>query len=205
MTLILELQRQPDVYRPSEALAAVVGSGPQTRCAMLRVGACSLLPHSHIEEITGAADWSCLLSAGWLGGSLMKVGVMQAIWAYIKQHRLQNDAHPALIRCDARLKALFREDSLKMATISEKISPHLKPEEPVKLEYTVTWASSDTSSTVHHTAAAATSDRVLRGGLPCQFKHRKCTACCAASSLVLMLVCRSVQGGWAQPLAGGRL
>lgn len=41
------------------------------------------------------------------------------------------------IRCDARLREVFQADRLELARMAEALKPHLRPLDPVTLEFTI--------------------------------------------------------------------
>lgn len=63
--------------------------------------------------------------------------VMEALWAYVKAKGLQDAGQMAMIACDGPLAAALGGSRIKMASISQRISPHLHPPAPITLDYTV--------------------------------------------------------------------
>jgi len=70
-------------------------------------------PSPQLAEITGAA-------------ALPRSEVVSKIWAYIKQHNLQNPANKREILADAKLKAIFGKDSATMFEMNKLLSAHMK-------------------------------------------------------------------------------
>ncbi len=50
---------------------------------------------------------------------------------------MQNAQQPSQIDCDAQLSAVFQAKSVKLASLSQRIGPHLRLVEPLQLRYTV--------------------------------------------------------------------
>jgi chromatin remodeling complex protein RSC6 len=48
------------------------------------------------------------------------------LWAYIKEHDLQNPANRRNILCDAKLKAVMGKDEVTMFEMTALVSKHLK-------------------------------------------------------------------------------
>ncbi|KAF5732213.1 SWI/SNF complex component SNF12 [Tripterygium wilfordii] len=63
--------------------------------------------------------------------------IIAAIWHYVKSRRLQNPNDPATFVCDPPLQKVFGEDKIKFAMVSEKISHHLIPPQPIHLEHRI--------------------------------------------------------------------
>ncbi|KAL4559788.1 hypothetical protein LXL04_031934 [Taraxacum kok-saghyz] len=63
--------------------------------------------------------------------------VITAIWQYIKTKKLQIATDTSFFTCDAPLKKLFGEDKVKFAMVSQKISQHLTPPQPIHLEHKI--------------------------------------------------------------------
>lgn len=52
--------------------------------------------------------------------------VTKRIWAYIKEHNLQNPANKRNILCDAKLKAVMGKDEVTMFEMTGLVGKHLK-------------------------------------------------------------------------------
>ncbi|KAF2302640.1 hypothetical protein GH714_000549 [Hevea brasiliensis] len=63
--------------------------------------------------------------------------VLVAIWHYVKTRKLQVPNDPSFFMCDPPLKKLFGEEKMKFAVVSQKISQHLTPPQPIHLEHRV--------------------------------------------------------------------
>ncbi|KAG6475792.1 SWI/SNF complex component SNF12 homolog [Zingiber officinale] len=63
--------------------------------------------------------------------------IIAGIWQYVKAKKLQNPTDPSYFVCDPPLKKVFGEDRIKFATVSQKISPHLSPPQPIHLEHRI--------------------------------------------------------------------
>ncbi len=53
--------------------------------------------------------------------------VVKKIWAYIKEHNLQNPSDKREINCDAALKKLTGQDTVTMFSINKHIKEHFLP------------------------------------------------------------------------------
>ena len=62
---------------------------------------------------------------------------IQALWAYIRRHKLQSAADPEQVQCNMRLKALLGADSIQLSSLAERLSSHLSPAPPTVFNYTV--------------------------------------------------------------------
>ncbi|XP_002511197.2 SWI/SNF complex component SNF12 homolog [Ricinus communis] len=63
--------------------------------------------------------------------------ILVAIWHYVKSKRLQIPNDPSFFMCDPPLKKLFGEEKVKFAMVSQKISQHLTPPQPIHLEHRI--------------------------------------------------------------------
>uniref|UniRef100_A0A1D1Y2S5 SWI/SNF complex component SNF12 n=1 Tax=Anthurium amnicola TaxID=1678845 RepID=A0A1D1Y2S5_9ARAE len=63
--------------------------------------------------------------------------VVSGIWHYVKARKLQNPSDPSFFACDPPLKKVFGEDKIKFALVSQKISQHLSPPQPIHLEHKI--------------------------------------------------------------------
>jgi chromatin remodeling complex protein RSC6 len=59
-------------------------------------------------------------------GPMPRTEVISKVWAYIKEHKLQDDADKRTIVADAKLKAVFGQDKATMFEMNKLLSPHLK-------------------------------------------------------------------------------
>lgn len=66
-----------------------------------------------------------------------RASVLHTLWAYIKSHRLQNAQQPSQIDCNGQLAAVFQAKGLKLSSLGERITPHLRPVDPLTLRYTL--------------------------------------------------------------------
>ncbi|KZF25261.1 putative SWI-SNF complex subunit [Xylona heveae TC161] len=66
-----------------------------------------------------------------------RAGVVLGLWEYIKAMGLQEDEEKRTIRCDDRLKAIFKQDQLFFPHVPDLILNHLSPLPPIKLPYTI--------------------------------------------------------------------
>ncbi|CAL9185877.1 unnamed protein product [Musa hybrid cultivar] len=63
--------------------------------------------------------------------------IIAGIWQYVKAKKLQNPTDPSYFACDPPLRKVFGEDKMKFAMVSQKISPHLSPPQPIHLEHKI--------------------------------------------------------------------
>ncbi|KAJ9559531.1 hypothetical protein OSB04_004691 [Centaurea solstitialis] len=63
--------------------------------------------------------------------------IIAAIWQYVKTKKLQISTDPSFFTCDPPLRKLFGEEKVKFALVSQKISQHLSPPQPIHLEHRV--------------------------------------------------------------------
>ncbi|KAL1812216.1 hypothetical protein ACET3Z_022281 [Daucus carota] len=63
--------------------------------------------------------------------------IVAGIWHYVKARKLQNPNDPSYFMCDPPLQKVFGEDKLKFAMVSQKISNHLAPPQPIHLEHRI--------------------------------------------------------------------
>ncbi|KAF2840185.1 hypothetical protein M501DRAFT_1002487 [Patellaria atrata CBS 101060] len=66
-----------------------------------------------------------------------RAGVMMNIWNYVKAMGLQEDEETRRIHCDARLKAVFKSESLFFPYLPDAVLPHLTALPPLTLSYTI--------------------------------------------------------------------
>ncbi|KAH9976864.1 SWI/SNF complex subunit [Lactifluus volemus] len=64
-------------------------------------------------------------------------GVIQALWAYIKMHNLQDKVDRKRIHADAMLRPIFGNDMIPFTVLPELVNRHLTPPNPVVIYYTV--------------------------------------------------------------------
>ncbi|GAV56552.1 SWIB domain-containing protein [Cephalotus follicularis] len=63
--------------------------------------------------------------------------VLAAIWHYVKTRKLQIPNDPSIFVCDGPLQKVFGEEKVKFAAVSQKISSHLTPPQPIHLEHKI--------------------------------------------------------------------
>ncbi|WFC93901.1 hypothetical protein MBRA1_000527 [Malassezia brasiliensis] len=74
------------------------------------------------------------------GNEMPRHGVVKQLWAYIKEHNLQNESNKRQVRCkrralmqimcDAKLSSLFGKDTVDSFEMAKLIGPHLEKIEP---------------------------------------------------------------------------
>ena len=63
--------------------------------------------------------------------------IVAAIWHYVKARKLQNPNDPSYFHCDPPLLKVFGEENMKFTMVSQKISSHLFPPQPILLEHKI--------------------------------------------------------------------
>ncbi|XP_052175267.1 SWI/SNF complex component SNF12 homolog [Diospyros lotus] len=63
--------------------------------------------------------------------------IIAALWHYVKTRKLQVPSDPSFFMCDPPLRKVFGEEKMKFAMVSQKISQHLAPPQPIHLEHKV--------------------------------------------------------------------
>ncbi|XP_068664508.1 SWI/SNF complex component SNF12 homolog [Aristolochia californica] len=63
--------------------------------------------------------------------------IIAAIWHYVKAKKLQNPSDPSYFACDQPLRKVFGEEKMKFSLVSQKISSHLSPPQPIHLEHRI--------------------------------------------------------------------
>lgn len=63
--------------------------------------------------------------------------IVAAIWHYVKARKLQVQNDPSFFHCDPPLQKVFGEEKMKFTMVSQKISSHLFPPQPILLEHKI--------------------------------------------------------------------
>ncbi|CAL1358375.1 unnamed protein product [Linum trigynum] len=63
--------------------------------------------------------------------------IIAAIWHYVKARKLHSPDDPAFFNCDPPLQKVFGEAKVKFTMVSQKISQHLFPPQPIHLEHQI--------------------------------------------------------------------
>lgn len=63
--------------------------------------------------------------------------IIAAIWHYVKARKLQNPGDPSFFNCDPPLQRVFGEERMRFTMVSQKISQHLFPPQPIHLEHKI--------------------------------------------------------------------
>ncbi|KAI0270603.1 SWI/SNF complex subunit [Gloeopeniophorella convolvens] len=66
-----------------------------------------------------------------------RVGIIQALWAYIKTNNLQDKVDRKRIHADALLRPIFGADAVPFAFLPELVNRNLAPPDPVVIHYTI--------------------------------------------------------------------
>ncbi|KAL3526293.1 hypothetical protein ACH5RR_010949 [Cinchona calisaya] len=73
--------------------------------------------------------------------------IISAIWHYIKARKLQCQDDPSYFNCDPPLHKVFGEGKVKFSSLTQKISPHLAPPQPILLEHRIKLSGSSPAGT----------------------------------------------------------
>ncbi|KAK6912981.1 SWIB/MDM2 domain [Dillenia turbinata] len=63
--------------------------------------------------------------------------IIAAIWHYVRARKLQNPDDPTFFNCDPALQKVFGEPKMKFTMVSQKISQHLSPPQPIHLQHNI--------------------------------------------------------------------
>ncbi|GAB4860455.1 hypothetical protein Ancab_035615 [Ancistrocladus abbreviatus] len=63
--------------------------------------------------------------------------VITALWHYVKFKKLQDPNDPSVFACDPPLHKVFGEEKIKFTAVSQKLSQHLSPLQPLHLEHRI--------------------------------------------------------------------
>lgn len=63
--------------------------------------------------------------------------IIAALWHYVKARKLQIPSDLSFFMCDPPLRKVFGEDKVKFGMVSQKISQHLTPPQPIHLEHRI--------------------------------------------------------------------
>lgn len=63
--------------------------------------------------------------------------IIAAVWQYVKARKLQTPNDPSFFICDPPLQKVFGEEKMKFTMVSQKISQHLFPPQPIHLEHKI--------------------------------------------------------------------
>ncbi|XP_071706640.1 SWI/SNF complex component SNF12 homolog [Rutidosis leptorrhynchoides] len=63
--------------------------------------------------------------------------IISGIWQYVKARKLQNADDPSYFNCDPTLYKIFGEQKVKFSIVSQRISNHLSPPQPIHLEHKI--------------------------------------------------------------------
>lgn len=63
--------------------------------------------------------------------------IMAAIWQYVKARKLQCPDDPSSFNCDPPLQKVFGEGKIKFTSVTQKITQHLFPPQPIHLEHRI--------------------------------------------------------------------
>ncbi len=161
----MEVDWQPERYQLSQGLASLLGIELDTRARVIEVRSDSQLTslqqqHAFQKQLNlppepGRTDAHAVIDPmgadGVLGARFDCWHIpshdvsarQQAVWSYIRRYKCQSPGDPTRVACNARLKALFEEDSVEISSLSERLSKHLSPAPAATLDFTVRYLRSD--------------------------------------------------------------
>uniref|UniRef100_J3LT23 DM2 domain-containing protein n=1 Tax=Oryza brachyantha TaxID=4533 RepID=J3LT23_ORYBR len=64
------------------------------------------------------------LQAGGGAAEIPRTEALKRLWAYIKQHNLQDPADKKVIVCDDKLKVLFGQERVGFLEVAKLLNPH---------------------------------------------------------------------------------
>ncbi|XP_058194295.1 SWI/SNF complex component SNF12 homolog [Rhododendron vialii] len=111
--------------------------------------------------------------------------VIAALWHYVKIRKLQIPSDPSFFMCDPPLRKVFGEDKMKFSTVSQKISQHLTPPQPIHLEHRIKLSgNSPTGNTCYDVLVdvPVSLEREMSAFLANLEKHKEIDACDEAIS-----------------------
>uniref|UniRef100_A0A5B7C137 DM2 domain-containing protein n=1 Tax=Davidia involucrata TaxID=16924 RepID=A0A5B7C137_DAVIN len=76
--------------------------------------------------------------------------IIAALWHYVKARKLQIPSDPSFFMCDPPLRKVFGEEKMKFAMVSQKISQHLTPPQPIHLEHKIKFSGNSPSGNTCH-------------------------------------------------------
>ena len=79
-------------------------------------------PNALQTPLTPSADLAAIVGPG----KLPRGEMVSKVWAYIKQHNLQNPANKREILADPALRKIFGKDSVTMFEMNKHLAGHLK-------------------------------------------------------------------------------
>ncbi|KAE8216234.1 hypothetical protein CF327_g599 [Tilletia walkeri] len=91
-----------------------------------------------------------------------RADVISALWAYIRDRRLLDDKDRRKIRCDAKLTALFKVETIAFHHVPEVVNRFLSPVHPVVLEYYVRTDKAEHKSPVAYDVEVEMEDQNVR-------------------------------------------
>ncbi|CAH1789667.1 unnamed protein product [Owenia fusiformis] len=73
--------------------------------------------------------------------------IINALWQYIKTHKLQDEHEREFINCDRYLEQIFDTSRLKFAEIPQRLHPLLMPPDPIVINHVITVDGPDAKKT----------------------------------------------------------
>jgi len=63
--------------------------------------------------------------------------IINALWQYIKTHKLQDPHEKEFVNCDPYLKQIFQTERMKFAEIPQRLNPLLHPPDPIVINHVI--------------------------------------------------------------------
>ncbi|XP_071733374.1 SWI/SNF complex component SNF12 homolog [Rutidosis leptorrhynchoides] len=106
--------------------------------------------------------------------------IIAAIWHYVKLKNLQISTDTSYFTCDPPLRKLFGEEKVKFSMVSQKISHHLSPPQPIHLEHKIKLSGDNPSGNTCYDVLVDVPfslDKDMSNFLENLEKHREIDAC----------------------------
>ncbi|KAK7469181.1 SWI/SNF and RSC complex subunit Ssr3 [Stygiomarasmius scandens] len=105
-----------------------------------------------------------------------RIGVIQALWNYIKVQGLQDKVDRRMIRADDRLRMIFGGDHMSFQKLPEIVNRYLTPPEPVVLHYEIDPSQPPPDRPQAYDVEVKTEDSALKGRMTVMLNTNKETA-----------------------------
>merc|ERR1719419_908192 len=73
--------------------------------------------------------------------------IINALWQYIKSHKLQDSSERECINCDKYLEQIFEVSRMKFSEIPQRLHALLMPPDPIIISHTITVEGPDAKKT----------------------------------------------------------
>ncbi|KAG5637443.1 hypothetical protein H0H81_004552 [Sphagnurus paluster] len=138
--MVIELDRDPNLYPEGNIMEAPGHHNPaldgfsvrRTGDAPTNLRVVMYLEHFP-EQFKVVGDLGAVLAIK----EDSRIGVIQALWNYIKIQGLQDKADRRMVRADDRLRPIFGGDNIAFQKLPEVVNRYLAAPEPIVLHYTI--------------------------------------------------------------------